>query len=345
MAAKEALETGEERSCGSSLGSKYLSYMGSEKWENFQTTCGDTKRQMSGMSHGRPHTGTKTLRRCNDGAGAAQVILIDVERGKFSNLNFIDVPESTPKKFRGKTAAKKDKRGSSNLGNIIFIDDDGESNENELLDEIGDDCQFVPENIPPVKFTKCEKTYSGKGPVQNGENVEGRVEDSCITTQRERIKETSEYKKALEEELASRQRALAIQAEEAKKLKLILRRKKAESMRLLEMEKRQKQRVEEMRETLKKDVENMKLKEPIRAEVQKELSKLEMTCHDIASVLSGLGITVGDGTSHEVRFAYKKALLKFHPDRASRSDIRQQVEAEEKFKLISRMKGKYLPTL
>jgi DnaJ-class molecular chaperone len=38
-----------------------------------------------------------------------------------------------------------------------------------------------------------------------------------------------------------------------------------------------------------------------------------------------------------VQTAYKKAVLKFHPDRASKSDIRQQVEAEEKFKLISRM--------
>lgn len=45
---------------------------------------------------------------------------------------------------------------------------------------------------------------------------------------------------------------LPIQAEEAKKLKLLLKRKKAESMRLLEMEKRQKQRVEEIRETQKK---------------------------------------------------------------------------------------------
>ena len=45
---------------------------------------------------------------------------------------------------------------------------------------------------------------------EDGENVERCVEN-CITTERERFKETSEYKKALEEELASRQRALAIQ--------------------------------------------------------------------------------------------------------------------------------------
>ena len=44
----------------------------------------------------------------------------------------------------------------------------------------------------------------------------------------------------------------------------------------------------------------------------------------------------------QVHAAYKRALLKFHPDRASRTDIYHQVEAEEKFKLISRMKEKFL---
>ncbi|GAB2280164.1 hypothetical protein Dimus_014801 [Dionaea muscipula] len=42
--------------------------------------------------------------------------------------------------------------------------------------------------------------------------------------------------------------------------------------------------------------------------------------------------------------AYKRAVLRFHPDRASRGDLRQQVEAEERFKLISRMREKFLFT-
>ncbi|KAF3659963.1 hypothetical protein FXO38_12368 [Capsicum annuum] len=135
-----------------------------------------------------------------------------------------------------------------------------------------------------------------------------------------------------------------VEEEEARKLKELLKREEAERIRLAELEKRKKQRVEEMREAQKKDLENTKLKEQIRAEVGKELSKLEETCHDMASVLRGLGITVSNGTGNEVRVAYKKALMKFHPDKTSQSDIRQQVEAEEKFKLISRMKDKYLPT-
>lgn len=148
-----------------------------------------------GESHGRPITGS-TLRRCNDRAGADHVVLIDVDSDTFSNVIFIDVPESTPKKFRRKTSAKKDKRRSP-LRNIIFIDDD-ESSENEYpefgvendrhffrdpspsmracstsksakepLNEIGDDCQLVRENIPPVKLSKCKRTYSGKAPVRN----------------------------------------------------------------------------------------------------------------------------------------------------------------------------------
>ncbi|KAK5833293.1 hypothetical protein PVK06_017115 [Gossypium arboreum] len=167
---------------------------------------------------------------------------------------------------------------------------------------------------------------------------------------REKLKQTDQYKRAVEEEWASRQRELKIQAEEAQRLR---KRKKAESMRVLDMERRQKQRLDEMRETQKKDEENMNLKEQLRMEVRKELSKLEISCIDMASLLRSLGIPVGGGSyplSNEIdglsqiHAAYKRALLRFHPDRASQTDIRQQVEAEEKFKLISRMKEKLLAT-
>ncbi|KAB1206568.1 hypothetical protein CJ030_MR7G015965 [Morella rubra] len=89
----------------------------------------------------------------------------------------------------------------------------------------------------------------------------------------------------------------------------------------------------------------MNMKEQLRVEIRKELHILEMKCLDMASLLRGLGIQVGGcpyPLPHEVHAAYKRALLKFHPDRASKTDIRQQVEAEEKFKLISRMKEKFL---
>ncbi|KAF7827944.1 DnaJ domain containing protein [Senna tora] len=165
-----------------------------------------------------------------------------------------------------------------------------------------------------------------------------------IIDKREKLKETDEYKRTIEKEWASRQRELQIQAEEVQKLR---KRKRAEAMRLLDMRRRQKERIEEMRETKKKDEENMNIKEKYRAEIMKGLSQLEMTCIDMASLLTCLGIQVGGGFNplpHEVHKAYKRALLKFHPDRAPKSDIREQVEAEEKFKLISRMKEKLLST-
>ncbi|GMI83437.1 hypothetical protein like AT1G69060 [Hibiscus trionum] len=168
--------------------------------------------------------------------------------------------------------------------------------------------------------------------------------ENDMVIEREKLKETDEYKRAAEEEWASRQRELQIQAEEAQRLR---KRKKAEIMRVLDMERRQKQRLEEMRETQKKDEENMNRKEQLRMEVRKELSKLEISCIDMVSVLRNLGISVGGGfypLSNEIHAAYKRALLRFHPDRASKTDIRQQVEAEEKFKFISRMKEKFLGT-
>lgn len=186
--------------------------------------------------------------------------------------------------------------------------------------------------------------------MHNSEQQDGHAQDndvmpavqSDIINEREKLKETAEYKRAAEEEWAARQIQLKIQAEESQRLR---KRKKAESMRLLDMERKQKQRLEEMRETQKKDEENMNLKEQIRVEIRKELYKLETKCIDMASLLRGLGVHVGGGVyplSHEVHAAYKRALLRFHPDRASRSNIHQQVEAEEKFKLISRMKEKLL---
>ncbi|RYR58334.1 hypothetical protein Ahy_A05g024022 isoform B [Arachis hypogaea] len=165
-----------------------------------------------------------------------------------------------------------------------------------------------------------------------------------IINEREKLKETDEYKQAIEEEWASRQRQLQIQAEEAQRLR---KRKKAETKRILDMQRRQKERVEEVRETQKKDEEFMNKKEQLRVEIRNRLNKLEKQCSDMTSLLRGLGIAVGVGffpKPTEVHAAYKRALFKFHPDRASKTDVREQVEAEEKFKLISRMKEKFLLT-
>ncbi|XP_031492153.1 uncharacterized protein LOC116258864 [Nymphaea colorata] len=162
---------------------------------------------------------------------------------------------------------------------------------------------------------------------------------------REKLKATDAYRLADQEEWESRHRELRMQAEEAQRLR---KRKKAETLRLLDMERRQKQRLEEVRQTQKKDEETMNLKEQLRTEIRRKFDQFEFIYRDMASLLRGLGIQVGGThypTEHEVNAAYKKALVRFHPDRASRGDIRQQIEAEETFKMISRLKDKLPLTL
>ncbi|KAI3764084.1 hypothetical protein L2E82_14084 [Cichorium intybus] len=53
------------------------------------------------------------------------------------------------------------------------------------------------------------------------------------------------------------------------------------------------------------DKENMKLKEIYRTKVQHDLKNLEMMCHDMASLLLGLGILIDNGSyasSHQESF-------------------------------------------
>ncbi|XP_077211247.1 uncharacterized protein LOC143846638 [Tasmannia lanceolata] len=191
-------------------------------------------------------------------------------------------------------------------------------------------CGPQPQDETPGKSAG---TTSGLPGIQND-----------LIGEREKHKKTDEFRRASEEEWASRQKQLQIQAEEVQRLR---KKKKAETLRLLDMERRQKKRLEEIWESQKKDEETINLKEQLRVEIRKELDKLELIYRDMASLLRALGIHVGGGLypmSREVNAAYKQALLKFHPDRASKSDIRQQVIAEETFKLISHLKEKLLPS-
>lgn len=160
---------------------------------------------------------------------------------------------------------------------------------------------------------------------------------------REKLKKTAEFKHAEQEEWARRHLELQRQAEESRRS---WKRKRAEVTRKLEMERRQKQRLEEMRENQKKDEETMELKDQLRGQVRAELEQVTSQCKDMASLLRHLGIPVEGGAfpfPQQVNAAYKQALLRFHPDRASKRGLRQQVQAEETFKLISRLKDTLLP--
>ncbi|KAF3517998.1 hypothetical protein DY000_02063404 [Brassica cretica] len=193
--------------------------------------------------------------------------------------------------------------------------------------------------IGESRETIIDPIPSTSEPVQS---LQGTAPEIDVMLNREMLKETDEYKKAQEEEWESRQRQLQLQAEEAQRQR---KRRKLANTRQLEMERRQKERVEEVRETQKKEEESMNMKEKVRAEITKTLKVLELGCFNMAALLRGLGIPVKGGISpppQEVHAAYKRAVLKFHPDRASGGDIKQQVEAEETFKLIARMKDKFL---
>ncbi|KAM1065305.1 hypothetical protein ACFX13_021197 [Malus domestica] len=72
--------------------------------------------------------------------------------------------------------------------------------------------------------------------------IDTAIVESDITTDGEKHRETAEYKRGIEE-LASRQR---VSQKEAQRLS---KRRKAESMRLLDMQRRQKQRAEEVRKS------------------------------------------------------------------------------------------------
>ncbi|XP_022846568.1 uncharacterized protein LOC111369321 isoform X1 [Olea europaea var. sylvestris] len=240
----------------------------------------------------------------------------------------------------------------SSLGSEDGIDNCCHQESRKAVSETPSFCNVLEENssveavetlVESVSIS-MHKDEDDQKHIQNGGTELG--VENCIINEREKLKETDEYKRALEVEWASRQQALKIQAEEAQRLRQSQKRKKSESMRLQDMAKRQKQRVKEIRETQKKDVENLNMKEVMRSQVRKELKKLEMTCGNMASLLHSLGIQVGSWpcpSTNEVQSAYKRALLTFHPDRAPKTDIRQQVEAEEKFKLINRLKEELLP--
>lgn len=199
----------------------------------------------------------------------------------------------------------------------------------EALPEIA--CRQSPEEENLHFVGTCKRANSESGVTENLREVIG---------DREKLKETSEFRRANEEEWSRRHLELLQQAKEVQQLRM---RKRAEAQRMLETERRQKQRLEEIRETQKKEEQTMDLKEQFRGQINSKLEEIASSCKDMASLLRCLGIPVGGGyfpSPQQVNAAYKQALLRFHPDRASKAGLQHQVEAEETFKLISRLKDK-----
>uniref|UniRef100_A0A2K3LJR8 Dentin sialophosphoprotein n=1 Tax=Trifolium pratense TaxID=57577 RepID=A0A2K3LJR8_TRIPR len=315
------------------------------------------------------------------------IVYIDLDSDQFDDVEIIDCPEAVLEKLRGFSGPSKDRTSTPQSVISIDDDDDDESDDvdhsgidvdgvGEFDSDASSNKRFSTpssvRNSVHADVDDCDvyvsKRHKSTGFYSNHWNRDGDCSDcevikreqwekvsakrnrneNNIINQKEKHKETKLYKQAMEEELASRQRALQIQAEEAQKLRKLLKRKKAENGRMLDIERRSKKRLEEVKEKQKKDEELMNTKDKLRVEILKiRLSQLERRSTDMTSLLRGLGINVGESlrpSPNEVHAAYKKAILKFHPDRASKTDINKQVEAEETFKLLSVLKKKFCST-
>ncbi|XP_045830797.1 uncharacterized protein LOC123922095 [Trifolium pratense] len=315
------------------------------------------------------------------GQAKENIVYIDLDCDQFDHVEIIDCPDAVLQKLRHFSRPSKDKT-STPRSVIISIDDDDDDDESDDVDGVGEfdgdassNKRFsTPSSVRNYVHVDVDdydvyvsKRHKSTGFYSNHWNRDGDCSDcevikreqwekvsakrnrneNNIINQKEKHKETKLYKQAMEEELASRQRALQIQAEEAQKLRKLLKRKKAENGRMLDIE-RSKKRLEEVKEKQKKDEELMNTKDKLRVEILKiRLSQLERRSTNMTSLLRGLGINVGESlrpSPNEVHAAYKKAILKFHPDRASKTDINKQVEAEETFKLLSVLKKKFCST-
>lgn len=197
-----------------------------------------------------------------------------------------------------------------------------------------------PENRPErgagVPGNRCSCGAHGKAKAPP--NYFGERSDN-IYRDREKMKETDEYRRAMEAEWAARQQELNRQAEEARRQ----RSKKAENKRRKANERRQNQRTDQKKAetSSRKEDENLnQQKDKIRDDIRQKLRQLQ-DCGNMASLLRSLGIHLpSNPSSNQIRAAYRQACKKFHPDRLVRADVRHQIEAEEKFKLISAMKDK-----
>ncbi|OMO72123.1 hypothetical protein COLO4_27818 [Corchorus olitorius] len=190
----------------------------------------------------------------------------------------------TPSNIRVGTSFHKFAYDKAPLGNVPVVSNNSNFDRENVVSGSGDSSQYAETQIKQ----SCSKvrqsctapvTTSKEGDERDALHAQGfdatAPGEMEVIVDREKLKETDEYKRAAQEEEAARQQVLQLQAEEAQRLR---KRRKAER---------------------------------------------------------------GGLCPQEVHAAYKRALLRFHPDRASKTDIRQQVEAEEKFKLIARMKDKF----
>ncbi|KAL3697919.1 hypothetical protein R1sor_011995 [Riccia sorocarpa] len=287
---------------------------------------------------------------------------------------FRDSPESTAESSEARGGAErlvnlKEGRGGANLATEAEARVPWNLNLNEQINPSAAEAEDLNDSLPHVMTTDEEQTAMHNSearhansdheeplhepheeervPLGNEEARQQRagsgpdVDDGGLIAMKERLKQTSEFRQADEQEWASRQRELLRQQQEAQRLRKLRQRERLDADRKLEMERKQKQRVQELRLNQMKAEKDMDEKEQIRGRVRDTLEYQASRCPDVASLLRTLGIKVEGGNNPseaQVNAAFKRALVKFHPDRVGDGDVRRLVEAEETFKLINRMK-------
>ena len=141
-------------------------------------------------------------------------------------------------------------------------------------------------------------------------------------------KETAEFKRADEEEWERRNRVIREQSLRAK----LDRQRKRES------NKRVEKRLEELKSQRDASRQQMEEVDRLRPKIRNHLSRQLMGSKHFPVVVQRLGLskTVGPMSSAaELTKIYRKAILKYHPDRtASSSSLKQKVYNEEVFKIL-----------
>ena len=96
-------------------------------------------------------------------------------------------------------------------------------------------------------------------------------------------------------------------------------------------------RVATFREAQESRNEEEQSSESIREEFRREW-ETKVASLNLAETLECFGVAVEGGAhanAKQLRSAYRKALLRFHPDRQGAKELRERVAAEERFKILS----------
>ena len=96
-------------------------------------------------------------------------------------------------------------------------------------------------------------------------------------------------------------------------------------------------RVATFREARESRHEEEQSTDSIREEFRREW-ETKVASLNLAETLECFGVAVEGGAhanAKQLRSAYRKALLRFHPDRQGAKELRERVAAEERFKILS----------